>query len=557
MMRATTAPTTRSAAWALVILLLLATRLPSLVEPAGADQSLYAYVGQTIATGGVPYRDAWDQKPPAIHFLYAAMWRVWPHESVVAAGDLVAAGLTACLLILLGQRTFGGAIGYASACLFLLLGNPALQRLSGVRVRGQCETFIALAVTAAFVLALEAGGLEAWRAEGPAQRTRPSQSRSGSWRLVLAGAALGLAFWLKYNAAVFILPVLWLIWRTGQEPDADRRAIARALRRFIWLASGFAAVAAMFLGYFAAHGVLHDLWLATITYNVQYSQETYHGAWSALGYLDFPLERAHVDLLWYLGGIGTIVLTGAFRRHPFTPALIGWMIAACASVAINGARDLPQYFIQAHPALALSAAVGLWPIVQRGRPLALRAVLGVTLVAGLWKVGDEPAAFRMGGQPEVVRNTRFDLSYARGQIDRDTYLSSFKQQQDVKYVPLDAEQLAEHIRSTTTAADLILVFGFASSVYLQSDRRSASRFFWCRPVMVEFGAPRPGYGSAGLLADLQRHVPAVVALQKHWGSGAEDPITFFLGRPSLRRWLEASYVLDQDTSAFTVWRRKT
>ena len=44
---------------------LLAVRLPSLVQPMGADQGLYAYVGERILAGDLPYRDAWDQKPPA------------------------------------------------------------------------------------------------------------------------------------------------------------------------------------------------------------------------------------------------------------------------------------------------------------------------------------------------------------------------------------------------------------------------------------------------------------------------------------------------------------
>ena len=48
-------------------------RLPSLVQPMGADQGLYAYVGERILAGELPYRDAWDQKPPAIHYTYAAL----------------------------------------------------------------------------------------------------------------------------------------------------------------------------------------------------------------------------------------------------------------------------------------------------------------------------------------------------------------------------------------------------------------------------------------------------------------------------------------------------
>ena len=51
---------------------LLAVRLPSLVQPMGADQGLYAYVGEGVRSGELPYRDAWDQKPPAIHVAYGA-----------------------------------------------------------------------------------------------------------------------------------------------------------------------------------------------------------------------------------------------------------------------------------------------------------------------------------------------------------------------------------------------------------------------------------------------------------------------------------------------------
>src|SRR5262249_24256437 len=138
-------PAQRTILWTFVLMALLAVRLPSLVEPAGGDQGLYEYVGQRINAGDVTYRDAWDQKPPAIHVIYALLWRVWPGDAIAAAADLIAAGIVAGLLLLLGRRTFGSGVGAGAACVFLIFGNPAIQRLSGVRVRGQCETFIALA----------------------------------------------------------------------------------------------------------------------------------------------------------------------------------------------------------------------------------------------------------------------------------------------------------------------------------------------------------------------------------------------------------------------------
>jgi len=525
------ASTRRSFAGMAVLLALLVIRLPSLVEPAGADQSLYTYVGERILAGDVPYRDAWDQKPPGIHAVYAVIWGVWPSDAAIGAADLLAAAAVAWLLVVLGRRTFGVGIGYAAAAMFLLLGNPAIQRLGGVRVRSQCETFIAVAITGALVLL----------------------SGTGKRRWLWAGVCLGVAFWLKYNAIVYAAPLVLAGLALGAEGRTHDRSRAAA-----WLTqgcAGFAAVAVVVVGYFAMHGALTDLWLATITYNLQYSQETYRGLGGLLGYFSFPLERAHLDLLWYLGGVGAVVLALLSRLKPMALMVIAWIAASCASIAINGARDLPQYFVQAHPALALAAAAGLAPLVRRGAPLPLRFALLAVVLAGVWKVGDESTLVRAGGLPEIVRNVQIDLDYARGRSSREAFLGRFQIPQEVKYVPLAAERLAARVRETTQPTDRILVFGFASSVYVHGARASASRFFWSRPVAVEFGAPRPGYGSAGLLADLERTRPALVALQKHWGTGAPEPMDFFLAQPALKTWLERGYTLEDDGPDFAVWRR--
>jgi hypothetical protein len=100
------------------------------------------------------------------------------------------------------------------------------------------------------------------------------------------------------------------------------------------------------------------------------------------------------------------------------------------------------------------------------------------------------------------------------------------------------------------------VFGFAPAIYVQSDRVSASRFFWSRPVILEFAAETPGYGSRGLLADLETSKPAIVILQKQdWRPYATDSMEFFLTTPLLSRWLLTGYALERDTPLFAVWRR--
>src|SRR5918993_1260713 len=70
---------------AALVAALLLLRLPSLVQPMGADQGLYAYVGERNLHGELAYRDAWDQKPPGIHYVYALLRAVSARDVVVTA----------------------------------------------------------------------------------------------------------------------------------------------------------------------------------------------------------------------------------------------------------------------------------------------------------------------------------------------------------------------------------------------------------------------------------------------------------------------------------------
>src|SRR3954465_3434203 len=174
---------------------LLVVRLPSLTQPMGADQGLYAYVGDRIRSGAVPYRDAWDQKPPAIHATYAVMRAALPRDAAVPVADLIAAALIAVLLWQLGGTLAGGLVGPWAAVVFLFLSNPAFARLGGVSVRAQCETFIAAAVTAAFVCL--------------------ARSRDAAKPVALsafAGALFGVAFVYKYNAIAYLPAGVFALW---------------------------------------------------------------------------------------------------------------------------------------------------------------------------------------------------------------------------------------------------------------------------------------------------------------------------------------------------------
>lgn len=533
--------------WYVVLVCLLVLRVPSLVQPAGADQGLYAYVGTRILDGGLPYRDAWDQKPPAIHFIYAVMYGLWAHESVVAVTDFVIAGLVAWMLVHLGARLTGAPLaGGAAAALFLVLGDPSLTRLAGVRIRSQCETFIAAAITGALLIAVQCRGRAAESAMSGKARAATDVAAGGS-----IGLLLGIATVLKYNALAYAPVVLIAVWLA--RPALDRARLFGAV-----VAGTLAPIAAM-VATFAAGGALGDLYQATIRYNLEYSGETYTGVASVVRYLvTFPINQARIDSIWTVGGLGCVTLIASAatgRLAPSTLLPLFWVAAAGLSIAINGSRGLPQYFVQAVPALSLAAGVAvsiLWParaVPFRARPFARAA--GVLMVS--------VAAWRVTDFDKIPRNALHDLAYMSGRIPRSEHLARYGGRAVDKYVALSVWQLAQYLESRTSPSDRIYVFGFSPGVYVQAQRVSASRFFWSRPVLVGFNADAPGYGVRALVEELTAAQPAFVVLQIYdWAPPPGDSATFFHSEPQLSRWLYARYerLHELNDENYEIWARR-
>jgi hypothetical protein len=523
--------------WGLFAALIL-VRTPSLAQPAGADQGLYAYVGQRILAGEMPYRDAWDQKPPAIHYTYALMYALWPHDSVVPGTDLLIAGLTAWLTFILGRRLGGPGAGMLAAVLFLVYTNPALARLGGVRIQAQCEVFIAFFATLALTVV---------------HKTCVDDDelfRRGMRGMALAGMLFGIAFYYKYNAGIYLLVgmLATVVWsETSDEGVTLGRRVREAWPRLAAMVGGFAVVFVLGLLWFSRGHALRDLYDATIGYNLFYSGETYTSRLQMLTYLiTFPIQHARVDALWFLGGLGAAWLLIRAARTPSTVVLALWVGAACVSIAVNGSRGLPQYFLQAGAALALAAGVAFAQVWRRLTP-AGRVAMAVVLAVAAWRVT---------GFEKAVDYTAYNVKYLMGGTPRDEYLSRFGERaSDDKYSALAVAELARHLDIGVPTQERILLFGFSPGALVQAHRISATRFFWSRPVIVGFNNGRPGYGVEGMLQELIRTRPVEVILQRHDWEYGPDSASFFLGDPRLLEWLRENYDPAGELGNFLLYRR--
>jgi hypothetical protein len=262
--------------------------------------------------------------------------------------------------------------------------------------------------------------------------------------------------------------------------------------------------------------------------------------------LTFPIQHARIDGLWLVGGAGCAILLVASRwkrDRLFAPA---WVAAACLSIAINSSRGLPQYFVQAGPALALAAgwAVALLWTKQR----AVNALALAVVAFGLWRVNEFP---------KLIDNTWHDTQYLTGRSTRAEHLARYGDRDTRKYSALAVAELADYLRSHTAETDSVYIFGFSSGSYVQAARPSASRFFWSRPVIVGFRDGERGYGVRGLLEDLRANPPALIALQsRDWAPDVDDSAHFFMNTPPLADWLRAHYVAAGGPAGYEMWTRR-
>jgi hypothetical protein len=220
---------------------------------------------------------------------------------------------------------------------------------------------------------------------------------------------------------------------------------------------------------------------------------------------------------------------------------------ASVSIAINGSRDLPQYFLQAAPALALAAgmaaAIAIAPLPARARWLVI-----LLLAAATWRVGADPF-------PKLAANVWHDTQYAIGRVDRRTHLARYGARDVDKYSALDNRDLGDFLAAHTRPDETVYVFGYSSGAYVYADRRSASRFFWSRPVIVQFNSGNPAYGVNGLRTELEQRRPAYVILQQRDWPDVQNSAAFFLSQPVLADWLHAQYHEVPLIENFITWER--
>jgi hypothetical protein len=419
----------------------LCLRVPYVAMPLERDEGNYAYVAWRLLEGEAPYRDVFDQKPPGVYAVYAALLALGARSET--ALHLVLYAWTAACALCLHRFVRGVAGGLAAGfCALAFAAVANAPRLTATAAN--TESFLLLPLVASWAAL--------WRA------TR--EGRAGDW--VAAGALAAAACWFKPVAATNAL--FAAAWAAADWAVVRPRPGAGVLvRRLALLAAGAAAVSAVPLATLAALGSLGAFFEIVIRHNLDYSLQYTLAEGAAILGAVLAWQAPSFGALWAGAAAGLLVRTAPARARGF---LAGQLAAAAAGAAI-GLHFRPHYFVPLLPALC--ALAGLACAAAAERCLAARraavATLGVAALAALLLVpvvaGD--AGFLFAGSPHAVARRLYGLN------------------------PFpESARIAEHIARRSGPGDSVFVVGSEPQIPYFAERRSATRYILFYPLTGPF-----------------------------------------------------------------------
>jgi 4-amino-4-deoxy-L-arabinose transferase-like glycosyltransferase len=423
---------------ALVAIVFVLMRIPFVDLPLERDEGDYAYVAWRMLEGDVPYRDVFDQKPPGIYAVYAALFALGA-RSGVAIHLLLYVWTAACALALhrlLRDLAGGIAAAFAALCFALLATDPRLTATAA-----NTESFMVLPIVAS------------WAALWRASRT----DRAGPW--LACGAWIAAACWLKPVAATNgLFSVAWALF-VGLG-GAGRPLASELARRAGLLALGGILLSTPFVAALAVAGALTPFFDIVVRHNIAYSSdvEPAQGLVQLAGTL-LHLAPSHAPF-WLLGIVGLLARGEAPARVRLFFA--GQLVAAFAGASV-ALHYRPHYLVQLLPALCALAGLGLAAATRRLRAAlpSLRPQLAQISLAAI-----PIACF-------TAANASFLLAGSPHEIARRMYaLNPFA----------ESERIAEYLARTSGPSDSVFVVGSEPQIPFLAGRRSATRYILFYPL---------------------------------------------------------------------------
>lgn len=504
-----------------LILLTLAGAVATLSWPFFWDHGIFAWIGDTIVRGGLPYRDAWDVKGPLSFAAFALT------EALFGRGmwgirllDLVAVGAAGFAASRMVQRMCGRTAAWLVG-VGLVLHHISLGYVDSAQPDG----WVAFGLTGAVALLVTPPGAASLR------------------RLAAAGLAIGAAALVKPHYLGFlVLPGLAIMAESseGSRPAWMRPAI---------LTLAAVVPLALLIAWFGLRGATAHLIDSYVLFNLEAAGEESHSLLRLARAIWHHFAQPEWIAASAAGAVGLGVLV---RRRANEAVLLGaWLVTAFGAVIMQGRFYGYHWHLVAWP-LGILAGVGLaacwradrW---QRAARVAASVVALVMLLPSVTWTTDSVwhwSRWRLGRESDAAYWSRFDWSQPAFEMQVMLEVSRF-------------------VAARTRPADRVLAWNSPMVNYL-SERQTPSRFSTGIPFSPRHGgrspSPRRLAYRAEFLAALTTRPPALVVVDEkslrhepldRWGGPrwSNIPTRF----PELAAWLEARYRPDTTIGFYQVY----
>lgn len=442
-------------------------RMAFLHEPFDRDEGWYATIAQIILDGGIPYRDAIEQKPPGVFYIYAVAIALFGTtvESIriftaaYSLATLIAVYFLARLLL----NPFSGL--FAAAIFALFSCAPKLQG-SG----SNSEVFLVLPIllsTICFVC-------------GHQKQSRRLLAASGFF----AGTALMIkTVALPYMLLLIVSAVFFTKGRQSLKNRIENIAIflIPPLCLFIFVSA-----------FFYLNGALHEFMYWNISVPYLYLQ----GKSGVEGSPLMPVLNAlahELMLPFILSAATTAWLLLAKRELKYILTAL-FLPASCVAVLLPG-NNFSHYFILLMPFMSVLSGIGMGYLFAQKKFL-------------FWSV-----------TPLLVllfsNYLRTDFDYFITMPVNQVSMSKFGP------VFVDSVAIAHYLKERTNPNDFIFQWGFEPEIYFLSDRRSPLPYI--SSTIIEVLKDREG-AIRHMMVTLLTKKPKYIVYQAEWAefAGADD-----------------------------------
>jgi len=449
------------------------------------DGTVFAYGGDRILHGDLPYRDFFDHKPPAVYYLNALAFLLWGADAwsvwYLAVAWTIAIGIAFLQLLRrlvpLRYAALATAVFMASALVPGYYEGTNLTEFFGL-----LPAIVAMLLTHVYL----------------------TQGRL--WQIAALGTVFASGALLKptnvATATACVLTVLFL--------ELQAHGTRRTIRSALVFTAPLAAVLILMGAYWWTQGALSDLWAAMVRYNIAYvgdgfALRTLYGTMRSIAASTSlaPLLTVAVAAgALHVSSMRTWPLILPRDRPTHIPAATEWAYVAfffavvleVVFIATAGAR-FSHYYIALLPPLCASAFYwfrrfppSVEPSHDRLHP-RVQASVGWASV-GVWFL---VTAGLVRPSSDQIRSFLLDAPREK---------------------PLRTN-VGKFVEGATGPSETVLTWDVGAEINFETGRRSPSRYFYFLPLF------QPGFADKGVwdefLAELRADPPALILAQ--WGSG--------------------------------------